>query len=233
MPWHLVQNTETGEAKEAYADDAAARHRAMALSHEFDQDHEALPMATPRPLGPESLDEDGFARLAPIIPPDGLDEIGRFTGFDPAKHLGADGTILPMWEAAKIVRLELPKPLRYLSGVMVSRVAIHERILPATALALEGVLRAGLWEELEPYGGGFVPRLKRTVIGPELSTHAYGLALDFDPAGNPMGVAAHLTKFGGTARGREVVSIFHDHGFYWGGHFSRPDGMHFQFARGY
>ena len=30
---------------------------------------------------------------------------------------------------------------------------------------------------------------------------------------------------------RELVPIAHDHGFYWGGHFSRCDGMHFEVAR--
>jgi len=27
------------------------------------------------------------------------------------------------------------------------------------------------------------------------------------------------------------VPIAHDHGFYWGGHFSRSDGMHFEVAK--
>ena len=30
---------------------------------------------------------------------------------------------------------------------------------------------------------------------------------------------------------RELVPIAHDHGFYWGGHFTRQDGMHFEVAR--
>ena len=30
---------------------------------------------------------------------------------------------------------------------------------------------------------------------------------------------------------RELVPIAHDHGFYWGGHFTRQDGMHFELAR--
>ena len=29
----------------------------------------------------------------------------------------------------------------------------------------------------------------------------------------------------------ELVAIAHQHGFYWGGHFGRRDGMHFELAR--
>jgi predicted lactoylglutathione lyase len=29
---------------------------------------------------------------------------------------------------------------------------------------------------------------------------------------------------------RKLVSIANEHGFYWGGHFSNPDGMHFEVA---
>jgi len=30
---------------------------------------------------------------------------------------------------------------------------------------------------------------------------------------------------------RELVPIAHENGFYWGGHFSRLDGMHFEIAK--
>jgi hypothetical protein len=29
----------------------------------------------------------------------------------------------------------------------------------------------------------------------------------------------------------ELVPIANEHGFYWGGHFSRKDGMHFEIAK--
>ncbi len=29
---------------------------------------------------------------------------------------------------------------------------------------------------------------------------------------------------------REMVALAHEHGFYWGGHFARLDGMHFEVA---
>ena len=31
--------------------------------------------------------------------------------------------------------------------------------------------------------------------------------------------------------GMAMVPFAHDYGFYWGGHFSRHDGMHFEVAR--
>lgn len=87
--------------------------------------------------------------------------------------------------------------------------------------------RAGLLSLVLSWEGGFLARYvrgSRTV----LSNHAFGSAFDINYAWNKLG---HVPAAKGT-RGsvRELVPIAHEHGWYWGGHFSRADGMHFEKA---
>lgn len=59
----------------------------------------------------------------------------------------------------------------------------------------------------------------------KLSTHAWGIGLDINVHENPLGKAPKMDA--------RIVAIFRDHGFKWGGDWTRPDGMHFQYATGY
>jgi hypothetical protein len=62
-----------------------------------------------------------------------------------------------------------------------------------------------------------------------LSNHAFGSAFDINAALNPLGAEPALPGTPGCVY--DMVRIAHDHGFYWGGHFSkRRDGMHFEVA---
>lgn len=64
----------------------------------------------------------------------------------------------------------------------------------------------------------------RTIRGSNaLSMHAYGCAVDFDSANNSLGDTT-------PAMDRRVIEEFEREGWEWGGHWSRPDGMHFQAA---
>ena len=55
--------------------------------------------------------------------------------------------------------------------------------------------------------------------------HGFGGAIDFDAETNQLGTVGNMHP--------EVVSCFRNHGWEWGGSWTRPDPMHFQFARGY
>lgn len=58
-----------------------------------------------------------------------------------------------------------------------------------------------------------------------ISMHAYGLAVDFDAPHNQLGAHDHFFK-----RGNPLVDAFLAEGWVWGGPWSRPDAMHFQYA---
>lgn len=86
---------------------------------------------------------------------------------------------------------------------------------------------AGLLDRVLTYGGSFVPRFIRG-SSRSLSNHAFGSAFDINVAWNQLGHEPALKDQEGCVR--ELVPIANDYGFYWGGHFSRRDGMHFEVA---
>lgn len=58
------------------------------------------------------------------------------------------------------------------------------------------------------------------------SHHAWAVAVDFDAPNNCLGCAVSSTTIG---RHPEFVRAFTRFGFVWGGSFSRPDAMHFEY----
>lgn len=59
-----------------------------------------------------------------------------------------------------------------------------------------------------------------------MSHHAWALAVDFDPSLNPYGVPVSNTLIG--SRYMDFVRAFERAGFTWGGRWSTPDAMHFE-----
>lgn len=168
--------------------------------------------------------------MTPFVTPDGypavLATFGRINSY-----IRNDGTLSPRWEEEKIVRIDLPQALQYRVGsddnndplfVKVRRITAHKLVAPIMARVLEDIAAAGLWPQIDPYGGGFV---FRSVRGrPErLSLHSFGIAWDFRPEQNALGTAGTMHP--------GVVALFEKRGFVWGGRFKRPDPMHYQLAR--
>ncbi|HQS09488.1 MAG TPA: M15 family metallopeptidase [Xanthobacteraceae bacterium] len=132
------------------------------------------------------------------------------------------------WEGRNLVVVKCPWVLRY-EGKPVAGIRIHRKC----AASLEQVL-ADIWARvgksqaeidrigMSVYGGSFNFRPMRGVKS--LSMHAYGCAIDFDPGRNGLGDKT-------PAMDERVIRAFEAAGWEWGGHWSRPDGMHFQAAR--
>jgi hypothetical protein len=87
---------------------------------------------------------------------------------------------------------------------------------------------AGLLDRVIGYFGDFNARFIRG-SKTELSQHAFGTAFDINVEQNGLGVQPALVGQRGSVR--ELVPIANAFGFYWGGHFSRLDGMHFEVAQ--
>lgn len=90
---------------------------------------------------------------------------------------------------ASLVRIDAPYPLRlsWDPGTRVERIACHELVADSLERVLQGVLDhyslAAVQElRLDHYAGSFSPRKKRG--GSSWSTHAWGIALDFDSERN-------------------------------------------------
>lgn len=139
-----------------------------------------------------------------------------------------DVRILGDWARRNLRPVELPS-LRGVKGAPASgRVTFHA----AAAEPLRALFRA--WEEaglsrlLLTWDGSFAPRFVRG-SRVTLSNHAWATAFDINCRWNGLGVVPALRGAKGSVR--ELVGLANDHGFYWGGHFTRRDGMHFEVAR--
>lgn len=136
---------------------------------------------------------------------------------------------------ANLVTASVPYPLRlaWQPESRVDHVVCNRRVRDSLRLVLENVLAHygadGIRElRLDLYGGGFKERRKRG--GSELSTHAWGIAFDFDPARNKLEWGRRHAAF---AR-PEYDAWWHyweDQGWTGQGRVNNYDWMHIQAAR--
>ena len=119
----------------------------------------------------------------------------------------------PAWVAANIATATMP---------ILGSVTCHRLLIPRLVAALTEVEEEGLSGSLRPgdYGGCYVPRFIDRDPSNPLSRHAFGLAVDLNVSTNHLGPEGDMDP--------EVVAIFQRWGFTWGGHWSRPDPMHFE-----
>lgn len=159
---------------------------------------------------------------------------GREKLFGKFRHKPAnDGTdaviILGDWERQNIVTVDLPQLAGVKGALPNNRVRFHKKAanqLKALFIAWEN---EGLLPLILTWEGSYVPRYIRG-SRTRLSNHAYGSAFDINYAWNRLGQVPALVGEKGAVR--ELVTLAHKHGFYWGGHFNeRLDGMHFEVAK--
>lgn len=138
------------------------------------------------------------------------------------------------WRSQNIERVVIPQlkgvPLYklsgnpYTSGVM----RFHRLAVPQLKALWEAWENQGLIDRVLTYGGSYNARFirgsRRT-----LSNHAFGTAFDINIGWNRLG--REPAPKGSQGSVVELVPIANDFGFYWGGHFKRRDGMHFEVAK--
>jgi D-alanyl-D-alanine carboxypeptidase len=161
------------------------------------------------------LDGLGETPTDPVLPMAVVKE--RFGEFAIAPASGDSVEVDRAWRDTWIVTVDFP---------IVGVTRCHRMVVPYIRAALDEVERSGLAGELDRAdfqisGGCYNPRLNRGADpGYSLSRHSWGIAVDFNPTTNPYGGEPTLAP--------EVVEIFKRWGFSWGGGWSVPDGMHFE-----
>lgn len=189
-------------------------------------------------LGFELVDPDEVEELRfpspPRFPPlASTEERQRRFGplrYEPAPRAGNPEAIriLNGWEADNIVTVTLPQ-LAGVQGVhRDGRVRIHRKAAAQLVALWAAWEKRGLLARVRTYAGAYVPRFirgSRTV----LSNHAFGTAFDVNAAWNALGAQPALAGMPGCLL--DLVPVAHEYGFYWGGHFTRRDGMHFEVAQ--
>ncbi|MEX1177905.1 MAG: M15 family metallopeptidase [Nitriliruptor sp.] len=120
------------------------------------------------------------------------------------------------WVARNITRVQLPG---------MASTSCHRIMIPQLLAAVEELIERDLYSHLDPsqFAGCFVARHIDWKPSKPLSMHAWGLAIDFNTRDNWLGAEPKMD--------RRVVEVFERWGFEWGGHWNRPDGMHFELDR--
>ena len=137
---------------------------------------------------------------------------------------GYSGLASPNWEAANLTHINAPYGMTY-AGSRVATIRIHRlcadsllRVLNAIKVAAKGDQKLLDAWGASVYGGGYNFRLMRG--GNHLSMHAYGCAIDLDPAKHPMSWMSKPFV-------PQVIKAFTDEGWVNLPH----DRMHFQAAK--
>jgi len=165
--------------------------------------------------GVRVLDGLGDPAMDPVLAVAVVKE--RFGEFAVAPAGGDSLQVDPEWRDAWIVTVDLP---------IVGETRCHRMVVPYLRAALGEVVSSGLAADLDradfqTAGGCYNPRLNRGADpGYSLSRHSWGIAVDLNPTTNPYE--------GKPAMPLEIVEIFRRWGFSWGGTWTVPDGMHFE-----
>lgn len=162
----------------------------------------------PMPLSPASADPSRWPKEA-----------------DAAWFYGkSDGS--SAWEAEHLVTFDAPYAL-YMDGQLIRRIRCHKRVKESLLRILNKIRDLYKTPEairavgLDQFDGCYNFRPVRGSSS-RLSMHSYGAAIDFDSEHNPLGATHGRMP-------REVVKIFKDEGWRWGGDYqNRKDWMHFE-----
>lgn len=166
-----------------------------------------------RPRG----EPDTFTTTSGVVRPQGYAQVVQTFG-DPSQNNAA-------WEAANIVPASAPAGFQFqlVAGGTRNTVRVHRLLQTHFEALFQAIANAGLWQAIQPVSGPYAYRPVRG--GTQLSMHAFGIAIDINPAQFPRGQARVYPD-------PYVVQIFQDYGFHWGIFFRTADPMHFQFATG-
>lgn len=145
---------------------------------------------------------------------------------------GKNGHANPLWEQENLIWVPVPWKLYY-AGQLIPRqsVRLHKKVAESAKRVFKRIWDAAAQSQaqidawgMSDFSGSYNYRQKRG--GSSLSMHAYGAAIDFDADRN--GFGDRTPHF---ASSQPVLDAFAAEGWVWGGHWSKPDGMHWQAAR--
>jgi D-alanyl-D-alanine carboxypeptidase len=133
-----------------------------------------------------------------------------------------------------IITIDIPQ-LSRIQHPESTRVSCHKIAAPYIKQLWQDWENAGLLYKIENFGGCVnirtVRRKKGNKKGPTntLSNHAFGTAFDINTLSNARGKIPPIRGQKGCLR--ELVPYAYKLGFWWGGYFTIPDGMHFELAK--
>jgi len=154
---------------------------------------------------------------------------GQFA-FKPAPAAGNPEAIeiLDGWAMKHIETVDIPELVGVAGAPALGKIRLHRVAVEPFRKFFRALDDAALKDRVLSFGGSWAPRFIR---GSRLllSNHAYGSALDLNVPWNAL--ATVPAQKGSKGCLREIVPLANECGLYWGGHFARQDGMHFELAR--
>lgn len=129
------------------------------------------------------------------------------------------------WESKNIIEIEVVQ-LKNIKGS--SKVMFHKLAANQLIKLWKDWEESGMLHHIITWEGSYVPRFIRGSTS-VLSNHTFGSAFDINYSWNQLGAVPALVGQKGCVR--ELVHIANENGFYWGGHFRRLDGMHFEIGK--
>ncbi|MES2678797.1 MAG: M15 family metallopeptidase [Bacteroidota bacterium] len=139
---------------------------------------------------------------------------------------GSNVTITNNWVKENMVTVEIPQ-LANKPPYFRKKFNFHKKAAPQFQKLFIAWEKAKLIDRILTFDGDFNPRLIKGSTS--LSNHSFGTGFDINASTNGLGVIPALVGKEGCVR--ELVPIANKLGFYWGGHFTRKDGMHFEIAK--
>jgi hypothetical protein len=104
---------------------------------------------------------------------------------------------------------------------ILGRVECHREMFEPLRAAMQELVDRGAAHTIDrgDYGGCWVARTQGGELGP-LSSHAWGVSIDFNVSDNHLGMTPSQDPV--------LVEVMARHGFTWGGEWLLPDAMHFE-----
>lgn len=167
--------------------------------------------------------------LRPLADADRIRVFGSFQ----YKHSPSPGNpegivILDNWQAQNIRKVPIPQLAGILGAGNASGFFFHKSAATQARALFHAWEKAGLKSRIRSWGGSWAPRFKRG-SRTSLSNHSWATAFDINVAWNMLGSQPALLGKPGCVR--ELVPLANRLGWFWGGHFTNPDGMHFELSK--
>lgn len=135
---------------------------------------------------------------------------------------------------ANLIQMDLPYPMRIAwdTKTTVNKIQVHKLIAPKLKAVFDELLQVyGLPEiqrlGIDLFGGCYNYRKQRG--GSDWSRHAWAIAIDLDPARNPLKASSKTAQFA-KPEYKKMIEIFYKHGFVGLGPEKNYDWMHWEIA---
>lgn len=118
---------------------------------------------------------------------------------------------------------------KLVNKILPDKVYCNKKITSDLIKVFDELVKTKLIQEIVTYDGCFNPRYVRGMEAKKiLSNHAFGTALDFNAALNPLGIPRNKLEKPFSVQFTDVWKTFN---FQNGFTFARPDGMHFEYTK--